>query len=284
MCGHDTDAMQLFHEEPTGYTEGREDSGHPDGAEEVQRPRKITQQKADGNQVEENPYSARKSVMGSATFAVHIANRDFDDRGAVPRCQRRNETMQFTVERNLFQNVAAVGLEGRAKIVDIDTAQFSHQPVSTEGRDAAQPEIIDAALAPSTDDIVAFGDFFQEYRDIGRVVLQIAVHGDDVLAAGMIKSGGQSGGLAKIQAQLDDRDTAIHGSDFAQQLESPVTGAIVHEDEFEGLRVSLHYRFETVVEIHNIFLLVMERHHDGVLWHGNIIRRERGAELPGRTR
>src|SRR5437660_7164172 len=93
MCGHDTDAMQLFHEEPTGYTEGREDSGHPDGAEEVQRPRKITQQKADGNQVEENPYSARKSVMGSATFAVHIANRDFDDRRALPRCQRRNETM-----------------------------------------------------------------------------------------------------------------------------------------------------------------------------------------------
>ena len=99
--------------------------------------------------------------------------------------------MQLTVERHLLKDVAAVGLEGGAEVVDIDAAQFGHQPVGTTRRNAAQPEIVDALLAPSADNVVAFGNFLQEARDVGGIVLQIAVHGDDVFAAGVVETGRQ---------------------------------------------------------------------------------------------
>src|ERR1700693_5394413 len=110
--------------------------------------------------------------------------------------------MQFAVERNLFENVAAVGLEGGTEVVDIDSADLGHHPVGDARGDAAHPEIVDAHFAPSADDVIASGNFFQKQWDIVGVVLQIAIHGDDVLAAGMIETGCQSGGLAKVPAQL----------------------------------------------------------------------------------
>ena len=77
-------------------------------------------------------------------------------------------------------------------------------------------------LAPSADDVVSRGDLFQEQRDVVGIVLQIAVHGDDVLAAGMIETGGKAGGLAEVAAQLDDGDAAVDSRDFTQHGEGVV--------------------------------------------------------------
>ena len=88
-------------------------------------------------------------------------------------------------------------------------------------------------------------------------MLQIAIHGDDVLAAGVVETGGESGGLAEVAAQFDDRHTAVDCRDLAQHREGVIVGAIVHENDFEGLAVSLHDRLQAVVEVGDILLLVM---------------------------
>src|SRR6476660_2493093 len=123
--------------------------------------------------------------------------------------------MQLSVERHLLQNLAAIRLKRGAEVVNVHAADFGHQPVGATRWNAAEPEIIDAAPAPATDNVVAVGNLLQKKRDIGRIVLQIAVHGDNVFAAGMIETGGKSRCLAKISAQFDNRHAAVHSSNFA---------------------------------------------------------------------
>src|SRR4029077_19297448 len=117
-----------------------------------------------------------------------------------PGGQCGNKAVQLAVEWNLFKNVAAIRFEGRPKIVDINPAELGHEPIRTTGRNAAQPEIIDALFAPAANDVVALRNFFQKERDVGRVVLKVAIHGDDVFTARMIESRRQSRSLPKIPA------------------------------------------------------------------------------------
>ena len=100
--------------------------------------------------------------------------------------------MHLAVQRVLAPYVAAVGLEGGAEVVDLYPTQLSHQPIGAARGDAAHPQVVEPALAPAADDVVALGQFLQELRDIFGIVLQVAIHGDDVLALGMVEAGGQS--------------------------------------------------------------------------------------------
>ena len=193
MLRHDIRvAQELFRQQPSRNSRAGKNAQHAHGSEEVQRARQIAQQKADRNQVKKYAERARDAVVRIAPFAVHIADGHFADRSSVPGCQRRNKAVQLAIERNLLQNLPPVGFECRAEIVDIHTAQLGHQPVGAARWNAPQPEIVDAALAPSADDVVTLGDFLQKQRNVGRIVLQVAVHGDDVFAAGVIEAGRQS--------------------------------------------------------------------------------------------
>jgi hypothetical protein len=99
-------------------------------------------------------------------------------------------------------------------------------------------------------------------------VLEIAVHGEDVVALGVVEAGGEGRGLAEVAAKLDNENAAVYGGDLFKQTVGPVAGAIVDEDQFEGFANLLHYRFETVVEGGDVLLFIMERNDDGIFRHG----------------
>ena len=121
--------------------------------EEVQRARHVAQQEADREQVEENPHGARETVVRMTSGADDIAYGNLDDLGAIPRGQRRDEAVKFTVEANVFDGLAAIDLEGGAEIVDIHAGKLGHHPICYPRRQAAQEEIIYALFAPAADDI-----------------------------------------------------------------------------------------------------------------------------------
>ncbi len=100
------------------------------------------------------------------------------------------------------------------------------------------------------------------------IVLQIAVHGDDVLARGMVKSGRQCRSLPKIATQFYHDHPAIHGSNLLQHVKSVVAAAVVDENQLERLTGGLHDHPQTVVELGNVFFLVMEGHDYGIFGHG----------------
>ena len=149
--------------------------------------------------------------------------------------------MQLSVERNLLENFAAVGFERGAEVVNIDAAELGHQPVRDARRNAPHPEIVDADFAPAADDVIACGNLFQKDRDVGGIVLQIAIHGDDIFTARVIEASRQSCSLAEVTAQLDHGDATIDSCNFAEHRESVVTGAVVHQHNFESLAGSLHH-------------------------------------------
>ncbi len=98
-------------------------------------------------------------------------------------------------------------------------------------------------------------------------MLQVAIHGDDVVAAGVVEAGGQGGSLAEVSAQFYHRNPAVHRRDFAQQVKRAVGGTVIHQDQLEALPADLHYCFQTIVEIGDVLLLVVQRNDDGVLGH-----------------
>jgi len=102
-------------------------------------------------------------------------------------------------------------------------------------------------------------------------VLEIAVHGEDIVALGVVEAGGEGGGLAEVAAELDDENAAVYGGDLFKQAVGPVAGTIVDEDQFEGFADLLHDRFETVVEGGDVLFFIMERNDDGIFWHGSMI-------------
>src|SRR6266567_7644523 len=209
---------KFLNKEPYCDPHPAKDSEHPNRPEKVQRAPKILQQETDSNQVKKYAEGTRDSVMRNSAFTVHVANRHFADGRSVRGRQRRNKPVQFAVKWNLFQNLAAIRFERGAEVVNIHTAKFSHQPVGAARRNAAQPEVVDADFAPAAYDVVALGNFLKEQGDVRGIMLQIAVHGDDVLTASMIEACGQCRSLPKIPSQADNRDPAVHPGNLAQQL------------------------------------------------------------------
>jgi uncharacterized protein YciU (UPF0263 family) len=65
-------------------------------------------------------------------------------------------------------------------------------------------------------------------------VLQVAIHGDDDVALGFVKTGGERGGLAEIAAQADDFQMAVGFDQVGQQLEAAIGGSIVDEQNLVG--------------------------------------------------
>ena len=238
----------------------------------MQRPRKVLEQEANRDQVKENPESAGDAVMRFAFVPVDVPDGNLADAGAIPRRQGGNKAVHaLAIERNLLDQFAAVSLVGGAEIVQIDAAQLRHQPVGATRRNAPHHQIVDAHLAPAAHNVVALINFFDEGRNVVRIVLQIAVHGDDVLALGMVETGRQSRGLAEVPAQLHHHDAAVDGGDFPQQVEGLIAAAIVDEDQLEAFARRFHHGRQTVIEFGDALLLIVKRNNNGKLKHDKLI-------------
>ena len=132
---------------------------------------------------------------------------------------------------------------------------------------AAHDVVVDALLAPAADDVIASPQLFDEQGYVVGIVLQIAIHGKDVLALAVVEAGGQSGGLAKVASQLYDHDTAVDGGYLLQKREGVVVAAVLDEHQLERLLRGFHYRLQPVVEFGDVLFFVVERNNDRVLKH-----------------
>src|SRR5208337_2569295 len=108
--------------QPAGDGGASHNAERPQAAEKMQRAGKIFEQKTDGDEVEEDAEGARDAVMRGAALTNDVPDRNLDDGRAIPRGQRGNEAVEFSVERDVAQDFAAIGLEGGAEVVDIHAA------------------------------------------------------------------------------------------------------------------------------------------------------------------
>ena len=87
-----------------------------------------------------------------------------------------------------------------------------------------------APRLPARDEVEALVELREQARDLGRVVLQVAVDRDDDVAARLRESGRERGGLAEVPAQPDDPHVAVAGVQARQRGERAVGRAVVDED------------------------------------------------------
>src|SRR6185437_10942429 len=174
----------------------------------------------------------------------------------VPRGKRRDESVHLAVKRNVLNDLATVGLEGGTEVVDIDTAQGCHQPVGRARWYTAHDEVIAAMGAPTTDDVIALFELRKKIRDLVGIVLKVAVHGEDVVAGGVIESGGKRRGLTEVAAKLDDEHAAIYRGYLLEQAIGAVARAVVDEDQLEGVADMLHDGLEAIVERGDVIFFV----------------------------
>src|SRR5688572_14341322 len=141
--------------------------------------------------------------------------------------------MQLAVKRHGLDQVAAVCFERGSKVMDVHATQLRHQPVGNARGDAAKHKIVDAPFSPSTDDVKALIQLLEEVGNVLRIMLKIAIHGDDVLAGSMVEAGSERGRLAEIAAQFHYDHPAVDGRDLFQEPKGIVTAAVIHEDKLE---------------------------------------------------
>src|SRR5579875_3804606 len=198
-------------------------------AKKLQRARRVIQQKLDAEQVEENADRARDAVVRFPILASNIGDGHLGHGRAGPAGERRYEAVQLAVQLDFGQYFAAIGLERGAEVVQVHARKLGHDPVGDAAGQLAGQKGVGALHAPAAHDVVPLLNFFDESRNFGGIVLQVAVHGNDDLAAGVIEPSFQRGGLPEIAAKPDDRHARVIRGNFGEQAERSVLAAVIDE-------------------------------------------------------
>jgi len=171
------------------------------------------------------------------------------------------------IDANILDYLAAIGFERGAEVVNVHARQPGHQPVGAGGRKTPHNNVVDTVLAPARNHVVSLFQFFQERGNIVGVVLQVAVHGHDELARGVIKPGGQRRGLPEVPAQLHHQHAAVDRRNLFQQLVGAIARTIIHKHQFEVVACLFHHLFQAGIECRDVLFLIMERHDNGIFCH-----------------
>src|SRR5690606_37346414 len=101
------------------------------------------------------------------------------------------------------QNPPAEGAEPRGQVVHLQPGQVGAEAVD---RAIAQPadQILLAGSRAGADDHIVAVEITQQAADVGRVVLDVAVHNHDDLAAGRAHAGLDAGAVADVVGPGDD--------------------------------------------------------------------------------
>ena len=203
----------------------------------------------------------RETVFGNAEAARMMLDLDLSEARTRELAQCGNEAMHFAVERDILDQLRAVCLERAAAVAHGDTHDLGHDAVGHLGNEYACLAVL-ALAAPADRDVVAFLDQGQQHGNVGGIVLQVAVHGHDDLAAGVLDAGGHGGGLPVIAAEADDANAAVLFDELLGQKAGVVLAAIIHQYDLVALHLAFEGGGNGPVQRLDVFLLVVERDHD----------------------
>ena len=212
-----------------------EAAGHAEQAEDLEGAGRIAQEELDRQEVEEDLGGPEDVVFGLALQAGAVTDLDLGDGDAHRAGDGRDEPVELAVEIDALDDLPAEGLERAAVVVELDAGEPGDEPVRHDGREPARQEPVLPVLPPAGDDVVAGVDLGEQGGDVGRIVLEVGVQGDDDVPPGEVEPRGQGGRLAEVPPEPDDADPRIPGPEALQGLERAVRAAVVDEDDLVGL-------------------------------------------------
>ena len=150
----------------------------------------------------------------------------------------------------------------------VRAGQQVEQAVKRPAEKILQATVRPASLA-GVDDVEAGLGRFVQLGNVRRIVLQVAVHHDDVLASRRFERGGQSVVLAEIPTEADPPHPRISLARLADAAPRVVGATVVDEDDLVRRRDALDVAADTADELLDEALTWQERTAAGA------------AELPG---
>src|SRR6266436_9870524 len=178
----------------------------------------------------------------------------------VPICVNRNETMHLAVKLNALQRLPPIGFQGASIIVQIDPRNRRDEPVGKRAWQITLERGVLPLLPPARDEIVALIQFGQELRNIGRIILKIAIHGDEDISLGKTNPGHESRRLSGITAQLDEAQ--LRPRQLPDNLARLIDAAVVHHNDLVGKAESFEAAKESRQKLLEVFRLVENGQND----------------------
>ncbi len=139
--------------------------------------------------------------------------------------------------------------------------------VGDHRRQPARHERVLAVAPPAGHDVVAGVEGREQARDVGGVVLEVAVHGDDDLAGGVIDAGRERGGLSEVAHQAHEVHARIVAGGRDQARIGVVVAAVVDEHDLAREPQAIGGRLELGDQGLGVRGLVVDGDDDGQLRH-----------------
>ena len=119
-------------------------------------------------------------------------------------------------------------------------------------------------VAPSANDVKALFEPLNKLWDVGGVMLQVSIHGDDKIAARSIEASTQSNGLARVVAQGNDGYPAVYLSDLLQEGETAVRASVVDKNALKSVAGRVQRFLEAPVERRDALPLIPQGNDHGI--------------------
>ena len=110
---------------------------------------------------------------------------------------------------------------------------------------------------PARDEVEALVELREQPRDLGGIVLKVAVDRDDDVALGFLEAGLQRGGLAEVAPEPDDAYLVVLRVQTRERREGAVGRAVVDEDDLPRPTEWFEHGRELVVQQRDAALLVV---------------------------
>ena len=113
----------------------------------------------------------------------------FGHLGALLLCQNRYKAVELPIESHVLRDLSLVHPERAAVVLEVDVCGISNDPVGDFGRDFSKYKSIFSIGSTAGYHIPFLVDCFLEHAwKVGRIILQIPIHGGDVFPCGLINT------------------------------------------------------------------------------------------------
>ena len=177
------------------------------------------------------PPEVADAVFGFAEGARVVADAEFAEAETGGDGDGGKERLEELEREEGGDDFAAHGTELAAAVVEVVAEDAAADEVGETRHAAAEPGVV-AVVAPAAGDVEGAGfDGGDEEREIARVVLAVAVHGEEDGAAGGAEAVEEGGGLADVARLVEGAAAGPAGDAGGDFGGGGIGAAVVDEDD-----------------------------------------------------
>ena len=193
----------------------------------------------DNDEVKNSPTQpVPDAVFGPAGHAGMVGYRQLADHRAGIVGEDRHKTVQSVERKEHGDDGTFEGSQVAAGILEIDAQDETAREPGDPSGDAAA-EVILSPHAHAAGQVAVF-ERSNQFWQVGRIVLEVAVEGGDELTAAGLESGPQRGALATMFHQTEGTDPKVSFLSFEDLRPGVVRAGVVHQQQLEAAG----FRFE----------------------------------------